>query len=84
MLRDIPHRMWSYDLQSHDLDVTPALLDYFSSEGKRYFQGQIEGFLIKEKSSRDCQFAELNEEICKLYNEATLLKSTISDFFSGL
>ena len=74
-----PRSHADYGLQAHDLDITPELLDYVSSARKRYFQGQKERSLAKEKASKDCQVAELNEEISKLNTEATLLKSTISD-----
>ena len=50
-----------------------------SSARKRYFQSQKERLLVKEKTSKDCRLVDLDEEISKLNNEATLLKSTISD-----
>ena len=70
--------MWSYGLQAHDLNITRELLDSISSARKCYFQSQKERSLTKEKTSKDCQVAELNEEISKLNIEATLAKSTIS------
>ena len=77
--RHIHDHMRSYDLQAHGLDITRELLDSASSARKRYFQSQKERSLAKEKTSKDCQVAELNEEISKLNTEAMLLKSTISD-----
>ena len=77
--RHIHDHMHSYDLQAHDLDITRKLLDSVSSARKHYFQSQKERLLVKEKSSKDCQLAELNEEISKLNIEAMLLKLTISD-----
>ena len=77
--RHIHHHMQSYDLQAHDLGITHELLDSVSSARKRYFQNQKKKSLTKDKSSKDCQLAELNEEILKLNTEATLLKSAISD-----
>ena len=77
--RHIHDHMRSYDLQAHDLDITRELLDSVSSARKRYFQSQKERLLVKEKTSKDCQLVDLDEEISKLNNEATLLKSTISD-----
>ena len=77
--RHIQDLMRSYDLQAHDLDITRELLDSVSSLRKRYFQSQKERSLAKEKSSKDRQLAELNEEISKLNTEATLLKSPILD-----
>ena len=77
--RHIQDLMRSYDLQAHDLDITRELLDSVSSLRKRYFQSQKERSLAKEKSSKDRQLGELNEEISKLNTEATLLKSPISD-----
>ena len=60
--------MWSYDLQTHDLDIT----------------SELERSLAKEKSFNDCQLAEVDEEILKLNTEARLLKSTISDLQKSL
>ena len=77
--RHIQDLMRSYDLQAHDLDITRELLDSVSSLRKRYFQSQKERSLAKEKSSKDRQLGELNEEISQLNTEATLLKSPISD-----
>ena len=77
--RHIHDHMRSYDLQAHDLDITRELLDSVSSARKRYFQSQKERLLVKEKTSKDCQLVDLDEQISKLNNEATLLKSTISD-----
>ena len=77
--RHIHDHMQSYDLQAHDLDITRELLDSVSSARKRYFQSRKERLLVKEKTSKDCQLVDLDEEISKLNNEATLLKSTISD-----
>ena len=71
--------MRSYDLHTLDLDITPELLDSVSSAKKRYFQSQKERSLAKEKTSKDCQVTELNEEISKLNTSTTLLKCTISD-----
>ena len=71
--------MRNYDLQAHDLDITRELLDSVSSARKCYFQSQKERSLAKEKTSKDCQLAELNEEILKLNTEAMLLRLTISD-----
>ena len=62
--------MRSYDLQAHDVDITRELLDSASSARKRYFQSQKERSLAKEKSSKDFQLAELNEEISALNDEA--------------
>ena len=75
--RDIHDHMRSDDLQAHDFDITRELLDSVSSARKRYFQGQKERSLAKKKFSKDCQLAELNEEISKLNTEAPLLKLTI-------
>ena len=63
------------------MDITRELSDSVSSTRKRYFQSQRERerSLAKEKSSKDCQLAELNEEISKLNTETTLLKLAISD-----
>ena len=61
-----PRSHADYGLQANDLDITRELLDYVSSARKRYFQGQKERSLAKEKASKDCQVAELNEEISKL------------------
>ena len=67
------------------MDITRELLDSVSSTRKRYFQSQRERerererSLAKEKSSKDCQLAELNEEISKLNTETALLKLAISD-----
>ena len=77
--KHIHDHMQSYDLQAHDLDITRELLDSVSSARKRYFQSQKERLLVKEKTSKDCQLVDLDEQISKLNNEATLLKSTISD-----
>ena len=71
--------MRSYDLLADDLDITRKLLDSVSSARKHYFKSQKERSLAKEKTSKDFQVAELNEEISKLNTDATLLKSTISD-----
>ena len=70
--------MWSYGLQALDLDITQELLDSVSF-GRKHFQSQKERSLAKEKTFKDCQVAELNEEILRLNTKATLLKSTISD-----
>ena len=78
--RHIHDHMRSYDLQADDLDITHELLDSGSSARKCYFQSQKERSLVKEKSSKDCQQAELNEEILKLNTKATLLKLTIQTF----
>ena len=51
------------------------ILHSIISARKHYFQGQKEGLLGKEKSSKDCQLAELNEEILKINIKAMLLKS---------
>ena len=48
------------------------------------FQGQKEESLGKEKSSKDCQLAELNEEILKINTKAMLLKLTISELQKSL
>ena len=80
LLRDYPMR--SYYLQAHDLDITRELLVSVSSARKRYFWSQKERLFAKEKSYH--QLAELNEEITKLNTEATLLKSTTSDFQESL
>ena len=77
--RHIHDHMQSYDLQAHNLDITHECFDSVSSTRKRYFQNQKERSLAKEKSSKYCQLAELNQEISKLKTEATLLKSAISD-----
>ena len=50
--------MQSYDLQAHLNYWTLSVL-----EKKRYFQSQKERLLAKEKSSKDCQLTELQEEI---------------------
>ena len=71
--------MRSYDLLADDLNITLKLLDSVSSARKHYFKSQKERSLAKEKTSKDCQVVELNEEISKLNTDATLLKSTISD-----
>ena len=71
--------MRSYDLQAHDLDISRELLDSVSSARKLYCQSQKERSLAKENSSKNCQLAELNEEISKLNTDTTLLKSTISE-----
>ena len=71
--------MWSYDLKAHDLDIIPELLEFVNSTRKCYFQSKKERSLAKEKFSKDCQLAELNEKISKLNTDATLLKSTLSD-----
>ena len=71
--------MRSDDLHTLDLDITPELLDSVSSAKKRYFQSQKERSLAKEKTSKDCQVTELNEEISKLNTSTTLLNCTISD-----
>ena len=71
--------MRNYDLQAHDLHITRELLNSVSSARKCYFQSQKERSLAKEKTSKDCQLAELNEEILKLNTEAMLLRLTISD-----
>ena len=75
----IHDHMLSHDLQTHDLDITRELLDSVISARKLCFQSQKERPLAREKSSKDCQLAELSEEISKLNTEATLLQSTISD-----
>ena len=54
--RRIHDRMWSYDLQAHDLDITLELLDSVSSARKLYFQSQKERLLAKEKSSKDANW----------------------------
>ena len=77
--RHIHDHMRSYDLQVHDLDISHELLDSVSSARKHYFQSQKERLLAKQKTPKDCQVAELNEEILKLNTDATLLKLTISD-----
>ena len=77
--RHIPDHMQNYDLQADDLDITRELLNSVGSARNRYFQSQKERSLAKEKASKDCQVAELNEKILKLNTEAMLLKSTISD-----
>ena len=59
------------------MDIPRELLHSVSSARKRYFQSQKERSLVKEKS-KDCQLAELHEEILKLNTEAMLVKSTIS------
>lgn len=71
--------MWSYDLKAHDLDIIPELLEFINSTRKRYFQSKKERSLAKEKFSKDCQLAELNEKISKLNIDATLLTSTLSN-----
>ena len=76
--RRIHYYMQSYDLQVHHLDITYELLNFVSSARKHYFQSQKER-LAKEKSSKDCQLAELNDKILKLNTKAMLFKSTISD-----
>ena len=76
--RHIHDHMWSYGLQALDLDITQELLDSVSF-GRKHFQSQKERSLAKEKTFKDCQVAELNEEILRLNTKATLLKSTISD-----
>ena len=80
--RHIHYHMQSYDLQAHDLDITHELLNFVSSARKHYFQSQKER-LAKEKSSKDCQLAELNEDILKLNTKAMLFKSTISDLLKS-
>ena len=77
--RHIHDHMQIYDLQADDLDITRELLNSVGSARNRYFQSQKERSLAKEKASKDCQVAELNEKILKLNTEAMLLKSTISD-----
>ena len=66
-------------MQAHNLDIASELLDSVISARKCYFQSQKERSLAQEKSFKDCQLAELNEEVLKLITEATLVKSTISD-----
>ena len=60
------------------------ILHSIISARKHYFQGQKEGLLGKEKSSKDCQLAELNEEILKINTKAMLLKSTISELWKSI
>ena len=64
--RHIDDHLQSYDLQAHDSDIIHEFVDSASSARKRYFQGQKERLLAKERTSKDCQVAELNEEILKL------------------
>ena len=61
------------------MDITHELSDSVISAIKLCFQSQKERLLAREKASKDCQLAELSEEISKLNTEATLLQSTISD-----
>ena len=64
--------------------MTLELLDSVSFATKRYFQSQKVTSWAKEKSSKNFQLAELNEEILKLNTKATLLRSTISDLQKSL
>ena len=56
------------------MDITHELLDSYWE----HFQRQKERSLAKGNSPKDCQLAELNEEISELNTEAILLNSAIS------
>ena len=56
------------------MDITHELLDSYW----KHFQSQKERSLAKGKSPKDCQLAELNEEISELNTEAILLNLAIS------
>ena len=66
-------------MQADYLVITLELLDSVSFATKRYFQSQGVTSWTKEKSSKNFQLAELNEEILKLNTKAMLLRSAISD-----
>ena len=63
--RYIHDHMRCYDLQAHNLDIAHELLDSISSTRKCYFQSQKERSFANDKSSKDFQLVELNEEISK-------------------
>ena len=69
--------MRSYDLQAHGVDITRELLDSASSARKRYFQSQKARSLAKEKSSKNCQLAKLNEDISTLNDVAKGIPNTV-------